>query len=190
MNKIQKNEVIQILKDKFSVNNFFYIADTEQLTVSDMNTIRKECMLQQVEIKIAKNTLIKKALESLDNEKYKEVYSALHNVSSIFFSENPKSPAIIIKDFRSKKKGRQKPLLKAAYINGDVFLGDQSLGALTKIKTKNEMIGEIIGLLQSPAQRIIGGLLNRNTASTENSTETTTTITTETKPDVEAESNS
>ncbi len=160
MNKEQKNEIIQILKDKFSGNNYFYIADTEKLSVSDMNTIRRECFKQQVDVKIAKNTLIKKALESIDSEKYKEVFGALHSVSAIFFSDNPKTPALIIKDFRTKKKG-QKPVLKAAFINGDVFQGDQSLDALTKIKTKNEMIGEIIGLLQSPAQRIIGGLLNR-----------------------------
>jgi large subunit ribosomal protein L10 len=113
-----------------------------------------------VEMKVAKNTLIKKALESLDNEKYSGVYDSLHQVTALMFSDSPKEPALIISSFRKSLNG-ERPLLKAAFLNGDVFVGNDQLLALTKIKTKNELIGEVIGLLMSPIQRVIGALQNR-----------------------------
>lgn len=158
MNKEQKNEVIELLKGKFSQYNNFYIADTESLTVAQVTKLRRACFNKQVEMKVAKNTLIKKAMESLDAERYAGVYDALHNVTALLFSENPKEPALIISSFRKASNG-EKPVLKAAFINGDVYMGDKSLVALTKIKTKNELIGEVIGLLQSPAKRVIAALL-------------------------------
>ena len=130
-----------------------------------MSQLRKHCFNQQVEIKVAKNTLIKKALESLDAEKYAAVYDSLHKVTALMFSENPKNPAVIISSFRKQSNG-EKPVLKAAFINGDVFVGDNQLKALTQMKTKNELIGEVIGLLQSPIQRVIGALQNRPEAAT------------------------
>ena len=117
-------------------------------------------------MKVAKNTLIKKALESLDAEKYNGVYDSLHKVTALLFSENPKDPAMIISSFR-KETNNEKPLLKAAFINGDVFVGNDQLKALTQIKTKNELIGEVIGLLQSPIQRVLGALQNRPEAAAE-----------------------
>jgi len=160
MTKQEKNEVIDALKEKFSQYNNFYITDTESLSVAQVSKLRRVCFDKQVEMKVAKNTLIKKALESLDAEKYAGVYDALHKVTALLFSENPKDPAVIISGFRTESKG-EKPVLKAAFINGDVFVGDNQLKALTKIKTKNELIGEVIGLLQSPIQRVIGALQNR-----------------------------
>jgi len=112
-------------------------------------------------MKVAKNTLIKKALESLDAEKYAGVYESLHNVTALLFSENPKDPALIISSFRKSNNG-DKPVLKAAFINGDIYSGDNQLSTLTKIKTKNELIGEVIGLLQSPAKRVLAGLLHHH----------------------------
>jgi large subunit ribosomal protein L10 len=109
-------------------------------------------------MKVAKNTLIKKALESLDSTKYEGMYDSLHQVTALMFSENPKEPALIISSFRKESNG-ERPVLKAAFINGDIYMGDNQLGALTKIKTKNELIGEVIGLLQSPAKRVIAALL-------------------------------
>ena len=108
-------------------------------------------------MKVAKNTLIKKALESLNAEGYKGMFDSLNNVTALMFSENPKEPALIISSFRKDSKG-EKPELKAAFINGDVYTGDNNLETLTKIKTKNELIGEVIGLLQSPAKNVISGL--------------------------------
>ncbi len=159
MTKDQKNEVIVLLKEKFNQYNNFYITDTESLSVEQISNLRRTCFNKQVEMKVAKNTLIRKALESLDSEKYAGLFDSLNNVTALMFSENPKDPAVIISAFR-KVNNVDRPTLKAAFINGDIFVGDHSLVALTNIKTKNELIGEVIGLLQSPAKRVIAALLN------------------------------
>jgi len=159
MTKDQKNEVIVLLKEKFNQYNNFYITDTESLSVEQISNLRRTCFNKQVEMKVAKNTLIRKALESLDSEKYAGLFDSLNNVTALMFSENPKDPAVIISAFRKVNNG-DRPTLKAAFINGDIFVGDHSLVALTNIKTKNELIGEVIGLLQSPAKRVIAALLN------------------------------
>ena len=159
MTKDQKNEVIVLLKEKFNQYNNFYITDTESLSVEQISNLRRTCFNKQVEVKVAKNTLIRKALESLDSEKYAGLFDSLNNVTALMFSENPKDPAVIISAFRKVNNG-DRPTLKAAFINGDIFVGDNSLVALTNIKTKNELIGEVIGLLQSPAKRVIAALLN------------------------------
>ena len=159
MTKDQKNEVIEILKEKFNQYNNFYITDTESLSVEQVSNLRRSCFNKQVEMKVAKNTLIKKALEGLDSEKYAGLFESLNNVTALMFSENPKEPAVIISAFRKDNPG-DRPTLKAAFINGDIFVGDDSLNALKNIKTKNELIGEVLGLLQSPAKRVIAALLN------------------------------
>ena len=160
MTKEQKQEVIETLKEKFSQYNNFYITDTENLSVAQITNLRRHCFDKNVEVKVAKNTLIKKALESLDSEKYAGVFDSLHKVTALMFSESPKEPAMIISSFRKQING-EKPLLKAAFLNGDVFVGNDQLIALTKIKTKNELIGEVLSLLQSPIQRVLGALQNR-----------------------------
>ena len=159
MTKEQKSEVIELLKGKFSQYNNFYVTDTEALTVEQVVKLRRACFNKQVEMKVAKNTLIKKALESLDAERFAGVYDSLHKVTALMFSENPKDPALIISSFRNESKGEM-PVLKAAFINGDVYMGNDQLVALTKIKSRNELIGEVIGLLQSPAKRVIAALLH------------------------------
>ncbi len=160
MNKEQKQEVIDLLKEKFSQYTNFYITDTESLTVGQVTALRRTCFDKKVEMKVAKNTLIRKALESLDNEKYAGVYDSLQNVTALMFSESPKDPALIISSFR-KEGNSERPALKAAFLNGEIFVGDNQLTALTKIKTKNEMIAEVIGLLMSPMQKVIGALQNK-----------------------------
>jgi large subunit ribosomal protein L10 len=159
MTKDQKNEVIELLKGKFSQYNNFYVTDTESLTVAQIVKLRRACFNKQVEMKVAKNTLIKKALEAIDAERFAGVYDSLHKVTALMFSENPKDPALIISSFRKESKGEM-PVLKAAFINGDVYMGNDQLASLVKIKTKNELIGEVIGLLQSPAKRVIAALLH------------------------------
>ena len=194
MTKQEKNEVIELLKGKFTQYNNFYITDTESLTVAQITKLRSHCFDKQVEMKVAKNTLIRKALESLDNEKYSGVYDSLHNVTALLFSENPKEPALILSGFRKESKG-EKPELKAAFINGDIFVGDNQLIALTQIKTKNELIGEVIGLLQSPAKRVIAALLNHHekqaagtvAAAIEAAPEVVAEVAVETAPEVVAE---
>lgn len=159
MQKELKNEVIDVLKGKFSQYNNFYVTNTESLTVEQVGKLRRMCFNKNVEMKVAKNTLIRKAMEQLDQERYQGTFDALHGVTALMFSDNPKEPALIISSFRAESKG-EKPVLKAAFINGDVYMGDNSLTALTKIKTKNELIGEVLGLLQSPAKRVIAALLH------------------------------
>ncbi len=158
MNKQEKNQVIEVLKEKFSQYNNFYITNTESLSVAQINKLRGICFDKKVEMKVAKNTLIRKALEQLDENRFKETFDALHGVTALMFSENPKAPALILSDFRNEPKTKEKPKLKAAFIDGDVFLGDAQLKALKDLKSKNDLIGEIIGLLQSPAKNVISAL--------------------------------
>ncbi len=161
MTPAQKNEAIELLKEKFNQYSNFYITNTESLTVAQINTLRQVCFEKNVEMKVAKNTLIRKALESINSDKYAEIYDSLKGVTALMFSESPKDPAVIISSFRSQSKG-EKPLLKAALIGEDVFVGDNQLATLKNIKTKNELIGEVIGLLQSPISRVIAALQNKS----------------------------
>lgn len=161
MTKDQKNEVIELLKGKFTQFTNFYITDTESLSVDQVTKLRRACFDKNVEMKVAKNTLIRKALESLDVERYNGVFDSLNNVTALMFSENPKEPAMIISSFR-KAINTERPVLKAAFINGDIYVGDNTLKSLTQIKTKNELIGEVIGLLQSPAKRVLAALLHHH----------------------------
>ena len=157
MTKQEKNEVIDVLKGKFSQYTNFYITDTESLTVDQIGKLRRHCFNQQVEMKVAKNTLIRKALESIDNDRFSGVYDSLHKVTALLFSEDGKAPAMILSTFRKELNG-QKPELKAAFIDGSVYVGDDQLKTLQTLKSKNELIGEVIGLLQSPAKNVISGL--------------------------------
>ena len=157
MNKDQKNEVIEALKEKFNQYNNFYVTNTESLTVAQVTKLRRICFNKNVEMKVAKNTLIKKALESIDSTKFTGVYESLNGVTALLFSENAKEPALIISSFRTETKG-EKPVLKAAYIDSSIFVGDKELESLKTLKSKNDLIGEIIGLLQSPAKNVISGL--------------------------------
>ena len=174
MTKDQKNEIIEALKEKFSQYNNFYVTNTESLTVAQVTKLRRVCFDKNVEMKVAKNTLIKKALESLGNESYNGMFDSLHNVTALMFSENPKEPALIISSFRTSSKS-EKPELKAAFINGDIYTGDENLKTLTQIKTKNELIGEVIGLLQSPAKRVLAALLHHHEKQAEGTTEAAAT---------------
>jgi len=157
MTKEQKNEVIEALKEKFSQYSNYYVTNTEALTVSQIGKLRRICFNKNVEMKVAKNTLIKKALESINADRFSNVFDSLHGVTALMFSENAKEPALILSDFRRDTKV-ELPALKAAFIDGDVFAGDNQLKALTTLKSKHDLIGEIIGLLQSPAKNVMSAL--------------------------------
>jgi large subunit ribosomal protein L10 len=122
-----------------------------------VNKLRRTCFEKGVEMKVAKNTLIRKALEAINSEKYAGVYESLAGVTALMFTNNPKDPAVILSDFRTGTKG-EIPGLKAAFIGTDVFVGDNQLAVLKNIKTKNELIGEVIGLLMSPISRVLSAL--------------------------------
>lgn len=154
MKKEEKQQVINELSELFTSNNSFYLADTTGLTVEQVNKLRRLCFKEGIKVKMAKNTLIKKALEAMNND-YTGIYPALKGSSSIMVCESPNAPAKIIKEFR---KTLDKPQLKAAYIEASIFIGDNQLETLANLKSKGELIGEIIGLLQSPAQNVISAL--------------------------------
>lgn len=156
----QKNQAIEVLKEKFSQYNNFYVTNTESLTVAQINKLRRICFDKNVEMKVAKNTLIVKALNQLNAEKYSGVIDSFHGVTALMFSDTPKEPALLISAIREEFK-TDKPLLKAALIGDEVFMGNDSLTALKNIKTKNELIGEVIGLLKSPISRVISALQNK-----------------------------
>jgi len=142
----QKNEAIAELKSKLTQYDSFYITNTESLTVAQVNKLRRICFDKNVEMKVAKNTLVRKAMEQLNEERYKGTFDALNGVTALLFSENAKEPAMIISDFRGTAK-TEKPILKAAFVDGSVFVGNDQLDMLKTLKGKNELIGEIISLL-------------------------------------------
>ena len=155
MTPAQKNEAIELLKEKFSQYNNFYLTNTESLSVAQITKLRRACFAQNVEMKVAKNSLIRKALEQIDSARFGGTFDSLKGVTALMFSDNAKAPAMLLSDFRGKDT---KPSLKAAFIDGEVYVGDDQITALKSLKSKNDLIGEVIGLLQSPAKNVISGL--------------------------------
>jgi len=156
MTRTEKQQAIKVLKRKFKKNDFFYLTDSSTLTVAEVNDLRARCYEKGVELKVVKNTLAIKAMEALSKEKgYDKLYDALKGPTAIMFSENASVPAKIIKEFR---KDHERPVLKAAYIDTDVFYGDDEVDTLSKLKSKEEVLGEIIGLLESPIQSVLSAL--------------------------------
>lgn len=157
MTKDQKIAHVKELAEKFKYYPNFYIADTGGLTVAQVNTLRAKCFEANIEMRVVKNTLIRKALEQTEGD-YSGIYSALKQTSAVFFiKENPNKPAKLIKEYRTTGK-TEKPVLKGAFVESSVFLGDASLEQLVALKSKEELIGDIIGLLQSPAKNVISAL--------------------------------
>lgn len=159
MNKEDKALIIEELVEKFNKYNYFYITDASGLTVADVNEFRKMCFNRGIEYKVFKNTLIKKALSRVDHNYDAFVeQGVLKGFSGILFSEKTGNiPARIIQDFRKKAKG-ERPVLKGAAIDSDLFIGDDQLATLGSLKSKEELIGEIVSLLQSPAKNVISSL--------------------------------
>lgn len=155
MRKEQKHEVVSALAERMKESGNFYITDTSSLTVAKINNIRRKCFENQIGIQVVKNTLIRKALEQLDGD-VAPLFDVLKGSSSVMFSTNANAPAKLIKELRKAKE--EKPVLKAAYVDSTVFIGDNQLDALVNLKSREELIGEIIGLLQSPAKNVISAL--------------------------------
>lgn len=156
MNKEQKTQAIQDLKEKFESSQFFYITDSSVLTVEQVNQFRRMCFEKGIEMQVVKNTLAKKALQSLGEERgFEPLMPALEGPSAILFTQNASSPAKVIEEFR---KTNDKPTLKAAYIDTAVYSGDDQIKVLVSLKSKEDLIGDIIMLLQSPAKNVISAL--------------------------------
>jgi len=151
----EKIATVEALKEKFSNSQYFYVTDYSTLTVEQINKLRRACFEKDIEIKVLKNTLVRKALEQVNDMAYTGLYDALKGPTAIMFSEVSNAPAKVIKEFR---ESNEKPTLKAAYIDTDIFLGDDQVEALSNLKSKNELIGDVILLLESPIKTVIGSL--------------------------------
>lgn len=158
MNKAEKTQVIEELVQKLNANDKIYLADCSTLTVDKVNAFRKQCFEKKISVTVVKNTLLKKALERANDSKLAGLIPALKGETALMFTEVSNAPAKVIKEFRKKDS---KPLLKAAYVEEMVFIGDDQIDTLASMKSKNEMIGEIISLLKSPLSRVISGLENK-----------------------------
>ncbi len=157
MTREEKAQVIAGLTDKFQQTDHFYITDTSGLSVAEINKFREMCFEKGIEYKVIKNTLIKKALDNLDAD-YSELDEVLKGFSGVMFiNENANMPAKVIKDYKKVDKD-QRPKFKAASIDSDIFIGEDQLDALSKLKSKDELIGEVITLLQSPAKNVVSAL--------------------------------
>ncbi|MDB5111509.1 MAG: ribosomal protein [Mucilaginibacter sp.] len=154
MNKEEKHDLVLALTEQMKEYGNFYITDTSNLTVAKINNIRRQCFESNITMQVAKNSLIKKAMEAAGGD-YTPIYDVLKGSSSILFSKSATAPAVLIKKLR--KQG-EKPILKAAYIDSAIFIGDNQIDTLTKLKSKEQLIGEIVGLLQSPAKNVISAL--------------------------------
>jgi large subunit ribosomal protein L10 len=159
MTREEKGKIIEELAEKFANHAHFYITDATGFTVAQVNNFRRLCFKSGVEYRVYKNTMIQKALERQEGTDFSPLFKTLHGFSGVMFSkEVGNAPAKIIEEFRKKVKDR--PVLKGASIDTALFIGDENLRTLAELKSKNEMIGEVIALLQSPAKNVISALLS------------------------------
>ncbi|MFZ4436363.1 MAG: 50S ribosomal protein L10 [Flavobacterium psychrophilum] len=154
MTREEKSRVIEELTAQLAGTNVVYIADISGLNADATSNLRRACFKAGIELAVVKNTLLEKAMEASEND-YGDLSTVLKGNTSILIAENGNVPAKIIKEFRKKS---DKPVLKGAYIHQAVFIGDHQLDVLISLKSKDEVIGEIIGLLQSPAKNVISAL--------------------------------
>lgn len=154
MTREEKGQYIDGLTEKLNNANIFYLADIAGLNAENTSKLRRTCFNGNIQMEVVKNTLLQKAMENAKGN-YEDLYGSLKGNTTIMFAEVGNAPAKMIKDFRKKS---DKPLLKGAYIEEAIFIGDENLDALVAIKSKEELIGDIIGLLQSPAKNVISAL--------------------------------
>ncbi|OAD91871.1 50S ribosomal protein L10 [Aequorivita soesokkakensis] len=154
MTREEKSQVIETLTAQLADNANIYLADISGLDAGNTSNLRRACFKAGVQLAVVKNTLLKKAMESSDKD-FGELTGILKGNTSLMFSETGNAPAKVIKEFRKKS---DKPLLKGAYIQESIYVGDNQLDSLVELKSKDELVGEIIGLLQSPAKNVISAL--------------------------------
>jgi len=154
MTREEKSKIIADLTTILTDNNVIYLADISDLNASNTSNLRRACFKANVKMSVVKNTLLAKAMEKSDKD-FGDLATVLHGNTSLMISENSKAPALVIKNFR---KTSEKPILKGAYVMESVYIGDEQLDALVNIKSKEELIGEVINLLQSPVKNVISAL--------------------------------
>src|SRR4051812_49110271 len=155
MKKEDKTKIIESLVEQLNANNKIYLADCSSLTVEKVNQFRRSCFDRKISMTVVKNSLLKKALERATDSRLVDLIPALKGATAIMFTEVGNAPAKLIQEFRRKN---DKPLLKGAFVEENIYLGDDQLTALANIKSKNELIADVVSLLQSPAKRVIGAL--------------------------------
>lgn len=158
MTKEDKVLVIQEIRDLLQDAKVVYVADLEGLNAAKSSDFRRQAFKNNIKVKVVKNTLLQKAMKQMDVD-FSEMFVSFKGNSALMISETANAPAKLIKDFRKKE---EKPALKSAYLQETIYVGDENLEALANIKSKEEMLGEIIGLLQSPIQRLVSALQNRS----------------------------
>ena len=154
MRREEKNEIINSLTESINQFSHFYLTDIAQLNAADTSALRRKCFNNEIKLIVVKNTLLKRALEQSGKD-FEGLYDVLKGPTSVMFSNNGNAPAKLIKEFRKKK---DKPLLKGAYVQESVYLGDIMLDSLVSLKSRDELIGDVIMLLQSPAKNVISAL--------------------------------
>ncbi|MFT4753916.1 MAG: large subunit ribosomal protein L10 [Salibacteraceae bacterium] len=157
MNKIEKNQVIDNLVTLLQDNSHVYVTNTAELDAELTSDLRRACFKSNIDLLVVKNTLLVKAIEKVANKDFGDIPSVLKGYSSLMFSEVANAPAKLIKEFRAKQKV-DRPVLKAAYVEESVYIGNETLEALVSLKSKDELIGDVISLLQSPAKTVISQL--------------------------------
>ncbi len=155
MTREEKAKYIDDLAAELASNSIVYLTDTAELTVETINALRRRCFQSNIKLRVVKNALLQKAMERVESKDFEGLKETLKGSTSVMFSEVANAPAKLIQDFRKKNA---KPLLKGAYIDEAIFIGDNQLSVLEALKSKEELVGEIIGLLQSPAKNVLSGL--------------------------------
>ncbi len=154
MRREEKSTIIDSLAENLKEYSHFYLTDTAQLNAADTSDLRRKCFENDIKLVVVKNTLLKRALDQTEGN-FEELYQVLKGTTSIMFTNSGNVPAKLIKEFRRE---HSKPVLKGAYVQESIYIGDDMLDALVSIKTKEELIGDIIMLLQSPAKNVISAL--------------------------------
>lgn len=159
MTKEEKNVQIDLLAKDLGANPNFYLTDISSLNAEATAKLRRQCFNSKITMKVVKNTLLKKAMEKIGTEDFKEMLPIVKGNTAVMFCETANVPAKMIKEFRVKNK---KPVVKLAYVESSLYIGDDQLEALASLKSKNELIGDVIMLLQSPAKNVISALKSGN----------------------------
>ncbi|QWT85336.1 50S ribosomal protein L10 [Chryseobacterium sp. PCH239] len=159
MTKDQKVVAIQEIKDLLQDAKVVYVADLEGLNAGKSSDFRRQAFKQNIKVKVVKNTLLQKAMEQIEGVDYSEMFPSFKGNSALMIAETANAPAKLIQGFRKKE---EKPALKSAFVQETFYVGDNNLDMLANIKSREEMIGEIIGLLQSPIQRVVSALQNKS----------------------------
>jgi large subunit ribosomal protein L10 len=154
MKREDKASIINELAQKLQDSSHFYLTDIADLNAEESSNLRRKCFEKEIELIVVKNTMLKKAMEQLETD-YSEMYDVMKGATSIMFTETGNIPGKLIKELRKK---HEKPIVKAAYVEETVYIGDDQLEALANIKSKNELIADVIGLLQSPAKNVVSAL--------------------------------